>query len=273
MESDSFSLDKDSPIGFMDSGLGGISVLREAVKLMPNEDYIYYGDSKNAPYGTKSQDEIRKLTFHAVEYLLDRGIKGLAVACNTATSAAVRLLREKYPNLPIVGIEPAIKPAVEHYKGGRILVLATPMTIKQEKFRNLLKSYANQADIVPISCGGLMEFVERGELEGPNLDDYLDATIGKYVIPSTESMVLGCTHYPFLKKEFKRYLKEKETELKGKEIELIDGSFGTVKELKRRLNEKELLTTSTQNGHVEFVNSSKDPEILKRCQMFLDLAE
>lgn len=260
---DALKINKDQPIGFMDSGLGGISVLREAVKLMPNEDYIYYGDSKNAPYGIKSQEEIRRLTFHVVDKLLERGIKGLAVACNTATSAAVKILRVKYPELPIVGIEPAIKPAVVQSKGGRILVLATPMTIKQEKFRQLLGKYAGQADIVPVPCEGLMEFVERGELEGEHLDDYFDAKIGKYLIPATESIVLGCTHYPFLKKELKAYLGDRD-------IELIDGSLGTVKELHRRLEEKALLKEGTKKGNVEFINSSDDPTILKRCQAFLE---
>ena len=256
-------INKDQPIGFMDSGLGGISVLREAVKLMPSEDYIYYGDSKNAPYGVKSQEEIRRLTFHVVDELLERGIKGLAVACNTATSAAVKLLRVKYPELPIVGIEPAIKPAVENSKGGRILVLATPMTIKQEKFRQLLSKYAAKADIVPVPCDGLMEFVERGELEGEHLDDYFEAKIGRYLIPATESSVLGCTHYPFLKKELKSYLKDRD-------IKLIDGSFGTVKELHRRLEEKNLLKEDSNKGTVQFLNSSDDPKILERCQAFLE---
>ena len=136
-------LSKDMPIGFMDSGLGGLSVLREAVKLMPEEDFIYYGDSKNAPYGTKPEEEIRRLTFDVVDKLMDRGIKGLAVACNTATSAAVKLLRIKYPELPIVGIEPAIKPAVTNCKGGKILVMATPMTIKQPKYHKLLDRYSD----------------------------------------------------------------------------------------------------------------------------------
>lgn len=118
---------RELPVGFMDSGLGGLSVLREAVRIMPAEDFIYFGDSLNAPYGTKEQEVIRELTFAVVENLMKQGIKGLAVACNTATSAAVRLLRGMYPELPIVGIEPAVKPAVVSSHGGRILVMATPM--------------------------------------------------------------------------------------------------------------------------------------------------
>lgn len=184
----------------MDSGLGGLSVLREAIKLMPKEDFIYYGDSLHAPYGVKPQAEIRDLTFAVVEKLLDMGIKGLAVACNTATSAAVRLLRNTYPELPIVGIEPAVKPAVTESHGGRILVMATPMTLKQEKFQNLLAKYREQADIVPVQCDGLMEFVEHGDLDGQELDDYFAEKLSPVLTDDTESIVLGCTHYPFLKK-------------------------------------------------------------------------
>ncbi|MBM6837465.1 aspartate/glutamate racemase family protein, partial [Clostridium saudiense] len=126
---------KEMPIGFLDSGLGGISVLREALKIMPNENYIYFGDSKNAPYGTKTKKEIRDLTFNTVEFLLEKGAKGIVVACNTATSAAVAELRLVYPDIPLVGIEPAIKPAVELSKKGNILMMATPMTVKQDKFK------------------------------------------------------------------------------------------------------------------------------------------
>lgn len=248
------SLDIDAPIGFMDSGLGGLSVLREAIKLMPSEKFIYYGDSLHAPYGIKSQDEIRKLTFHVVEYLLSRNIKGLAVACNTATSAAVKILRTMYPNLPIVGIEPAIKPAVLQNHGGRILVLATPMTIQQEKFHKLLNRYTEQADIVPVACDGLMEFVERGELDGDYLNQYFAKHVSPFLTENTEAIVLGCTHYPFLKSALKTFLG-------NKRIQLIDGSKGTVKELQRRLNEMQLLRKDG-NSDIEILNSSPDSRLL-----------
>ena len=127
------------PIAVFDSGVGGISVLRELVKIMPAENYLYFGDSLNAPYGTKTLDEVRELTCeHARRLLFEEGAKGLVVACNTATSAAVRKLREMYPDIPIVGIEPAVKPAVMCKEHPRVLVMATPMTIREEKFRKLM---------------------------------------------------------------------------------------------------------------------------------------
>ena len=132
-------MDKNSAIGFFDSGVGGISVLREMVKLMPYEDFLYFGDSKNAPYGTKSTDVVRQLTVAHTQEFLRRGAKAVAIACNTATSAAVRVLREMYPEVPLVGIEPALKPAVEEFPTGHVLVLATPMTVREEKFHKLVQ--------------------------------------------------------------------------------------------------------------------------------------
>lgn len=256
---------RELPIGFLDSGVGGISVLKQAVKLMPGEDFIYFGDSANAPYGEKPAEEIQRLTFAVVEYLLEKGIKGLAVACNTATSAAVRKLRLTYPDLPIVGIEPAIKPAIEAYQGGNILVMATPMTIAQEKFHNLLAKYQGEAEVIPISCKGLMELVEAGDLEAGNIDEYFDEYLAPYVNEKTETIVLGCTHYPFLRPHLRSYLK-------NDKIQLIDGSFGTAKELKRRLEEKGLLKEKTEGGSILFENSLKSRGMLDLSNRLLEMS-
>lgn len=246
---------KKLPIGFMDSGLGGLSVLREAVRLMPSEDFIYYGDSLHSPYGTRKQEDIRNLTFQVVEKLLDQGIKGLAVACNTATSAAVRQLRLKYPGLPIVGIEPAIKPAVLCSHGGRILVLATPMTIQQEKFHRLLNLYQDQAEIIPIPCEGLMEFVEQGNLDGKALDLYFEKHVSPWLSEDTETIVLGCTHYPFLKPHLRIFLG-------NRPIQIIDGSLGTSLELKRQLENQGLLRQEDRQGKIVIQNSSGKQELI-----------
>lgn len=245
----------NSPIGFLDSGLGGLTVLKEALKIMPNENYIYYGDSKNAPYGTKSVEEIKMLTFKAVEFLLEKGVKGIVVACNTATSAAVAELRIKYPKLPLVGIEPAIKPAVENNHGGAIIMMATPMTVKQKKFNVLLDKYRDRAEIIPMPCDGLMEFVESGILEGEKLNSYLEDKLGQYKSQSIDSVVLGCTHYPFVKEEIKKVI--------GENIDLIDGGYGTVKEIQRRLSEQDLLNKNQDKGSVTIYNSSNDESLIK----------
>lgn len=230
------------PIGFLDSGLGGISVLKEAVRILPNEKFIYFGDSKNAPYGTKSKEKIKELTFNAVSVLMEEGIKALVVACNTATGVAIKQLREKYKDFIIIGIEPAIKPAANEFKGGEVIVMATPMTIKQEKFKNLVFEYSNVANITPLGCPGLMEFVEEGEFNQDTLNKYFDIYLRPVLSKKTDAVVLGCTHYPFLRLQIGNYLDKLRTEKKwNKKIVLMDGSYGTSMELKRRLEAKELL--------------------------------
>lgn len=286
--------ERELPIGFIDSGLGGISVLKEAVKLMPGEKFIYYGDSLHAPYGVRPTQEIKELTYAVVEKLLAMGIKGLAVACNTATSAAVRSLRLDYPELPIVGIEPAVKPAVEASHGGRILVMATPMTIRQEKFHKLLARYEDQADIIPVPCEGLMEFVEKGDLESDFLNQYFREVLLPFVTPDTETIVLGCTHYPFLRPHLRDFLNqplqccEEGNVARGfSHIDLIDGSLGTARELRRRMAVKGLLRSeerqdeigsertaendSGRNPHIIFLNSMPGKEMIERSWKLLDL--
>ena len=245
---------KYEAIGVLDSGLGGLSVLREAIKIMPNENFIFFGDSKNAPYGVKSVEQVRKLTFDVVEYLLSRGVKGIMVACNTATSAAVAELRIKYPNLPIVGIEPALKPAVNNSKDGKILVMATPMTLKEAKFHKLLDRYRDKREIEPVPCGGLMEYVEQGILEGDELDDYLREKLEPFMDSKISSIVLGCTHYPFVKNAIEKVV--------GQDVDIIDGSLGTARELMRRLKEKDLLNDSKEKGTIEMINSSNKQELI-----------
>jgi glutamate racemase len=245
---------KDLPIGFLDSGVGGLSVLREAIKIMPNENYIYFGDSKNAPYGVKPTKEIRDLTFNVVDFLIEKGIKGLVVACNTATSAAVSELRRVYPDIPLVGIEPAIKPAVELNRSGKILIMATPMTIKQEKFNLLLNKYKEKAEIVPIPCAGLMEFIEDGILSGEELEEYLEEKLSIYDKSEISSIVLGCTHYPFVKDVIAKIV--------GSNVIIMDGGEGTAREIKRRLREKNLLTDRIKKGNVDIYNSLDEKKVI-----------
>lgn len=245
---------KNRPIGFFDSGVGGLSVLKEAIKIMPNEDYIYFGDSKNAPYGMKSVDEVRSLTFNAVEFLLSRGVKGIAIACNTATSAAVADLRKIYPELPLVGIEPALKPAVELNNDGDILIMATAMTLKEEKFKRLMDKYKDRASIIPVPCPGLMEFIEAGKFQGKEIEEYLLEKINTYREGKISAIVLGCTHYPFIKDIL--------ISIVGENVNIIDGGLGTAKELRRRLNGKNLLSESNNKGKIEIINSSDKDEAI-----------
>lgn len=258
MQSVAYTLEKENPIAVFDSGVGGISVLRELVKLMPNENFIFFGDSKNAPYGTRSLEEVRALTLAHAKELFDEGAKGLVVACNTATSAAVRILREKYPEIPIVGIEPAVKPAVSCMEHPVVLVMATPMTIREEKFKRLVSRYEDQGEIIPLPCPGLMDFVERGDLHGDDLRKYLTELFYEFRDRKIDAAVLGCTHYPFAREMIQEVL--------GPDVKIFDGAPGTAREMKRRLAEKNLLTERTGKGSVQFHSSLETPEKLALCE-------
>lgn len=254
--------DKNKPIGFFDSGIGGISVLRETIKLLPNENYIYYGDSKNAPYGVKTPEQIKNLSINVANILIDKGVKAIVVACNTATAAAIETLRTQFKDIPVIGIEPAIKPAVSVNSGGKVVVMATPMTLAQNKFKTLIKNYDENYDIFPMPCGGLMEFVERGELDTDELKSYLKEKFSELNINEIDSIVLGCTHYPFIKDALK--------EIVGQNIELLDGGIGTSKQLKHKLKEKNLLNDSIYKGHIEILNSNDCENTIKLSKWLLN---
>lgn len=241
------------PIGFFDSGVGGISVLKEAVKLLPNEDFIYYGDSKNAPYGTRSVEEVQKLSFNAAEFLINKNVKAIVVACNTATSAAIIELRNKFIDIPVIGIEPALKPAVKYSSKGRILIMATPMTLAEKKFNDLMHKYGENAEIESLPCPELVEFVENGITNGEELRNYLKAKLCLHIEKGIGAIVLGCTHYPFVKEEIKNIVRD---------VPVIDGSLGTAKQLKRELAEKGYLNENSERGTVSLFNSLESQEIL-----------
>lgn len=252
--------DREQPVGVFDSGVGGISVLRELYQIMPEEDYIYFGDSVNAPYGTRPLEEIRKLTITNVEFLLRQGTKGIVVACNTATAAAVRILRSQYPDIPLVGIEPAIKPAALQPGHPRVLVMATPMTIQGDKYKTLMTKYEDKADIIGLPCPGLMEFVETGNTEGEDLKRFLEDLLSPY-LREIDSIVLGCTHYPFVRNLIQ--------EIAGERVRIFDGGNGTAREMQRRLTAAGLRTARRKPGTVTFENSlAKEEEIELSWNLF-----
>ena len=253
------------PVLFFDSGVGGISILRRSVRLLPCEDYLYFGDSLHAPYGVRSLGEVRELCLNALEPLIARGVKALVVACNTATSAAIGALRERYPDLIVIGTEPAIKPAVERHEGGRILVMATPMTLKEEKFLALQAQYQPRAEIIPLPCPGLMEFVEQGVTSGGAVEGYLLDKLEPYRNVPVSAIVLGCTHYPFLTGAIRRIV--------GRHVEIINGADGVAQQLRSRLAAENLLSARTEPGRVAFENSLDQPEILELCRTLLNAPE
>lgn len=248
---------KNSPIGFFDSGVGGLSVMKEAISIMPNEDFIYFGDSQNAPYGTKELEEVRNLTLNVADFFMKKKVKAIVVACNTATSAAIELLRDKYKDTIIIGIEPALKPAVKLNRKGNIIIMATPMTLREKKFKSLMEKYRNNCSIVSLPCAGLVEFIEQGILEGKELENYLKEKLKPYLSKDIAAIVLGCTHYPFIKNALSKVV--------GHDVPLIDGGVGTSHELKRKLIEKECLTDSKEKGKIIIYNSTNDNKIIDFC--------
>jgi glutamate racemase len=257
----------DRPIGFFDSGVGGISVLKKAVNVLPQEDFIYLGDSKNAPYGEKSLEEVKELTCKTTKILIDKGIKALVIACNTATSAAIEDLRIAYPNMIIIGMEPALKPAVQLKRAGKILVMATPTTLSERKFSDLMSKFRDKAEIESVPCPGLAELVESGKVKGEEVHIYLKERLAQYSVDKISSIVLGCTHYPFVIGELKKVIADfghssriVDTEVavtaedNTDDIFIIDGNFGTSMQLKRKLIEDGILKKEGI-GKVEILNS------------------
>ena len=196
---------KKDYIGLFDSGVGGISVLRHMVRLMPDERYLYIGDSANAPYGTKTKEQVRELSFAMAEKLMARGIKALVVACNTATSAAIKELRSAYPELIVVGIEPALKLAADRFPKGNLGVMATPMTLREEKFDMLLHRFDEECKVSKIPAPGLVELIEQGKGNSAESEALLRSLLKDYM-DDLDALVLGCTHYPFASEAIARVL-------------------------------------------------------------------
>ena len=238
------------PIGVFDSGLGGISVLRACTALLPQEDFLFFGDSANAPYGEKSLAQVQALTMAGVRRLLEQGVKAVVVACNTATSAAITLLRETYPQLPIIGIEPAVKPAAQGRSNSFVVVMATPLTSHEDKYQKRASTFQGQANVISLPCRGLAELVEQGQWSGPVLDAYLQELLLPLRHCSVDYIVLGCTHYPFIRRAIQTNF--------GRPVENIDGSDGTARQLKRQLENAGLLRPPGEKGRVTFQNSRPD---------------
>lgn len=248
-------------IGVMDSGVGGISVLRQLVKLMPSENFVFYGDSANAPYGDKTPEQIYELAHRIVAGLIERGCKAVVIACNTATSVAAQRLRSEYSQLPIIGMEPALKPAVLDPNCHSVLVMATQRTLDLDKFQRLMHEYELQISVACAPCVGLADRIEQGNLDAPDLIQLLQRLVGKYA-GQVDGVVLGCTHYPFVKQQIAQVLGD---------INFYDGSFGTAQHLMHKLQELGQLTQQGQ-GSVRFFSSVNSAEELFLYQRFYELS-
>lgn len=250
----------NASIGIFDSGMGGISVLGEAVRQLPTESFIYFGDSANAPYGTRDKEDITRLSVDICDFMISRGVKTIIIACNTATSAAVQELRKRY-SIPIIGMEPALKPAVMENKNRRVAVLATEVTLKEEKFNNLMQLYINCSDIVKIPAPELVQLVESGELDGSHAEEVISRLLSPVMGDELSAVVLGCTHFIFLKPVLQRVL--------GSSVRIYDGNAGTVKNLQNILVYHGLYNKSNETPQIEIINSDS-PEMLKQSYRLLE---
>ena len=251
----------DGFIGAFDSGLGGISVLRSLVAELPHERYHFFGDSAHAPYGDRSADEICSLSRDIVHKQLDEGAKAIVIACNTATAAAAKTLREEYPNLPIIGVEPALKPAVLAFPEGRILVMATSATLTLDKFQQLEERWASQEQVISVPCVGLVDLIEQGDLSSPEIHALVEHYVGAYR-GEVDAVVLGCTHYPFVKDVIRDVVGD---------VAFFDGGAGTARQLRAVLAARGLLAPDDAEGGVTFSSSKDTTEELALYQRFFQL--
>jgi glutamate racemase len=238
------SMKKDQPIGFFDSGIGGLSVLHEALKLLPLEHYIYFSDGDNAPYGVRTKENVRELVFAAIDFVAKRGVKAIVVACNTATSVAIEDLRRLY-DFPIIGMEPAVKPAVEAGHRKRVLVFATELTLKEEKFKNLVARVDTEQLVDYLPLQELVLLAEHFDFDEKKVTPYLQDKLRDIDFSKYGAVVLGCTHFLF----FKNFMEQ----VVPSEVQIIDGNMGTVNNLIKQLGNN----LNEGPGHMDFFLSGK----------------
>lgn len=230
------------PIGVFDSGVGGLSVLTEIKRRYPSENIIYIADQKNVPYGLKTLDEVRNLSISITNYLLKQGAKLIVVACNTASAAALEYLRDKYPKTPFVGMEPAVKPAVEKTKSGIVGVLATPATFEGTLYASVVERFANGVELLQDTCKGLVQQIEKGNISGEEIYNILNKSLIPMIEKGADTIVLGCTHYPFVIPIIQSIV--------GEQVRVINPSPAVARQVGRLLDKYSLNIKSKKRGEL-----------------------
>ena len=243
----SMSTSKNSPIGIFDSGVGGLSVLRAIRAQLPHENLIYFADQARVPYGSRSLEEVRTFSEEITQFLLSKGAKIIVVACNTASAAALHWLREAFSEIPFVGMEPALKPAAEQTASGVVGVLATPATFQGELYASVVERFASDVAVLQDTCLGLVEEIERGALDAPSTRGILDDALRPMLGRRLDTVVLGCTHYPFVIPLIE--------EVAGKNIRVIDPAPAVARQVERRLVSKNAKSTRKTQGKIQLYTS------------------
>ena len=243
------------PIGVFDSGVGGISVLIEIRKALPEEDLIYFADSGYCPYGTKPETEILDRVLKITGFLLKQGVKAIVIACNAASTAGLDGIRKQYPQLPVIGIEPAVKPACLTTKNGKIGVLSTSLTLQGNRFSTLVEKYGKNIEVFTRPATGLADLVEAGELDTIVTRDLLNSYLKPLIIQGIDTLLLGCTHYPFVKPVIQ--------DICGAGIRIIDNGAAVAGQLVRILEERGLRENNRNKGEVIFYTSGVSEVVSK----------
>jgi glutamate racemase len=238
-----------SPIGIFDSGVGGLSVLRAVHGQMPAENIVYFGDQAHVPYGARPMEEIQKFSEVITRFLLNQDSKIIVVACNTASAAALKTLREKFADVSFVGMEPAVKPAAEATQTGKVGVLATPATFQGALYASVVERFGSDVELFQHTCPGLVSQIEKGELDTPRTREILEDALLPMLEKNIDTVVLGCTHYPFVIPLIE--------EIVGEDVRVIDPAPSVARQVKRLLEAKELLNPSSESGSVQFFTSGE----------------
>ncbi|MBQ4127061.1 MAG: glutamate racemase [Alistipes sp.] len=241
----------NNPIGVYDSGFGGLSVWRELYRALPEESIVYLGDGKNCPYGSLPAEQIRALATDSVRELLQRGCKLIVVACNTATAAAIEYLRATFADVPIVGLEPAVKPACKNTRTGVVGVIATERSLKSEKFLATLAKYGQGVNVIKSVGKGFVEAVEANEESSPQTEQVVRAVVEPIINKGADVLVLGCTHYPFLRDVIAKVIGDRN-------VEIIDSGEAVEKRVESLLDEYDLRAESGHKAEYEFVSFAAD---------------
>jgi glutamate racemase len=253
------------PVGILDSGVGGLSVLQEILKLLPNENLLYYADSGNCPYGVRPQEEIRALTKRVAGFLLTQGAKSLVIACNTASTASVAYLRQLYPLIPIVGMVPAVKPAASLTRSGIVAVLATEATGKAPVLHEVIDRFAGNSTMLICAPPGLVELVEAGKTDTPETAELLQQYLTPLITQGADTLVLGCTHFPFLRELIKR--------LFGEKLTVVDSGEAVARQTRKVLEMDELLNPQNEPGSVRYFTSGNPAQVAAVIQRLLKLEQ
>lgn len=252
-----------SPIGVYDSGVGGLTVFQAVRNLLPNERLLYLADQANVPYGERSLEEVRALAERATSFMMAQGVKLIVVACNTASAAALKVLRKNYPDFPFVGMEPAVKPAAEQTLSGKVGVLATPSTFQGELYASVVERFAGDVQLFQATCPGLVEQIEKGAVKSPETRQILEDAIEPMLKEGVDSLVMGCTHFPFVIPLIRQ--------IAGEDVRVVDPAPAVARQVKRVLESRDLLASASQQSEMQFFTSGKALDLEEFLANLLDI--